>query len=276
MNISIPSFHGAGTPETSTIILRDRHACLPEYGATPCYLYNPIIPSALFFASRDLEGTSPSLNLPRPSYRRPFDSLAPEWQDLGFSGGAPLEGQIQGGDSQYHAPFAMDPDDYAVLLDLMFPTADFSHPQRLSTPHRQPIPNQLPSACVNPQRPPPPGYNISQVPAPARQSGVSCEVPVVGQPPGVLIWKYIETRDDGSCGCLWVLTSGDPCPFRSSLEQVKKHLKRTHYKLRWVLSGHITQFLTYVAQGHINALIVGWRFSTSQRGTHMPMYSELH
>jgi len=130
----------------------------------------------------------------------------------------------------------MNTNDYAILLDLMLPAVDFSHPQWLeSTPPGPPLTSYRPPMAsqqypyVN-QRPSSPGYEPSRGPTPARQGGTPIEMTVVRGPP-TSIWNYIKIRDDRTCVCLWE-GHGKICGFKSSLDQVKKHLKRMHYVLK--------------------------------------------
>jgi len=138
----------------------------------------------------------------------------------------------------------MDTEDYSVLLDLMFPAIDFSNPQLLEptppkpllTPHHPSIASQ--QYPPTNQQPSPPCYEPSRGPTPPRQRSTPLEVPVVGRPPGTSddIWNYIKILEDRSYMCLWKKPSGGVCRFSSSLDQLKKHMKRKHYVLKWVAS----------------------------------------
>lgn len=46
------------------------------------------------------------------------------------------------------------------------------------------------------------------------------------------ISPYMDTRGDNICVCLWMKGSGEICAFESSTDQVKRHIRWVHFRLR--------------------------------------------
>ena len=216
----------SGFLEAPTTILCDRYAYLPEHGVTLPHSYDPIFPSGLFFASCKSENAIPSApDLPPPPNHHQLCNITPlEYQDPAFSGGSP---------SVHQAPFSMDPVDHSVLLDLMFPTADFSHPQRLELSPPQPIiihyllptTNQPSYLDLNYQQPLPARHKLPQSSAPACHGDIPREVTVVDQPPGTFTRNRSHRH---ACLYLWEGHSGGAFGLGSSLGQVGDHQRRVY------------------------------------------------
>ena len=50
------------------------------------------------------------------------------------------------------------------------------------------------------------------------------------------VLRFLERHDGGKATCLWINEGGE-CGFLSQIDLVKRHIKRVHFRLRWVACG---------------------------------------
>lgn len=170
---------------------------------------------------------------PNPRLFHPYDL-----QNTGLPGASPfaLEAQVAQVGFQDPAPIdwdVYDLDIYPLLLNLTLVDADvdgltpahFTDPSSYSI-----IPSQeaqdLHSALHSPFPPMLPtsgGEPTDMIPR-----HVDPIRPTETEP-------YLDIHEDGVCVCIWK-KSGNVCGFKSSTDLVKRHLRRRHFKLKYVIS----------------------------------------
>ena len=130
---------------------------------------------------------------------------------LGFQDTAPIEWDI-----------------YPLLLSLELDGADLGSPTsaHLTIPHHNPTTSNQEAENLNSAFDPP-----SSSPLSTRVDQAEEAIPLnVDTVSPTELWPYLDIRDDGVCVCLWEKSSGEACGFRSSIDLVKRHLRRKHFK----------------------------------------------
>ena len=235
-------YHPAYVP---TIPGFDKLDCPKDQWTCPAYNYDDRAPSALFVADHGFSNS--------PPYDfHDFHSYGIQYP--GLSGEAPLVVEPQAVHSGFQDQTSIDLDAYPLLFDLTLTDADFNDLLRLfghptTVPHHHVAPDQesqqLPPVSV-PSSSFPIGCGSLEDVSPVLQdnSNQYHTFPIcVGGPEDTTprnvdyacprqIWSYLDVRDDGRCVCTWKKGPGEVCGFKSSIDLVKRDVRRVHYGLK--------------------------------------------
>ena len=165
----------------------------------------------------------PTLTSTLSNHLDPPDSTQPEFQGFSLAVDSNFADLVQVGEP--NTMFGIDPHEYSVLLGLMFPAVDPGHSQLPESTPPEPLTAPATSSQVS--------YRCKdqQASLSSRESS-PCSAPEHqdNAPPDAS--NYFLPLGGEMAKCIWRESSGSTCDLVSTREQICKHVKRVHLKLR--------------------------------------------